>query len=109
MMNLARVGNKFLADTEPWKLAKEDMEAVGCILNYALTLVGNIGIACDPFLPDASKSIRKQLNGDAYEDGMEGILEEGRTGSYRSTTTPTRATRIVVQERRRRRHSETSR
>jgi methionyl-tRNA synthetase len=69
MMNLSRVGNKFLADTEPWKLAKEDMEAVGCILNYALTVVGNIGIACDPFLPDASKSIRKQLNGAAYEEG----------------------------------------
>jgi methionyl-tRNA synthetase len=69
MMNLSRVGNKFLADTEPWKLAKEDMEAVGCILNYALTVVGNIGIACDPFLPDAAKSIRKQLNGDAYAEG----------------------------------------
>jgi methionyl-tRNA synthetase len=62
MMNLARVGNKFLADTEPWKLAKEDMEAVGCILNYALTIVGNISIACEPFLPDTSKNIRTQLN-----------------------------------------------
>jgi methionyl-tRNA synthetase len=64
MMNLARIGNKFLADTEPWKLAKEDMEAVGCILNYALTVVGNIGIACAPFLPDASDNIIKQLNGE---------------------------------------------
>jgi methionyl-tRNA synthetase len=62
MMNMARIGNKFLADTEPWKLAKEDMEAVGCILNYALTVVGNLGIACAPFLPDASQSILKQLN-----------------------------------------------
>jgi methionyl-tRNA synthetase len=62
MMNMARIGNKFLADTEPWKLAKEDMEAVGCILNYALTLVGNLAIACEPFLPDAARSIRKQLN-----------------------------------------------
>ncbi|HYG02192.1 MAG TPA: methionine--tRNA ligase [Chryseosolibacter sp.] len=62
MMNLARIGNKFLADTEPWKLAKEDMEAVGCILNYALTVVGNIGVACAPFLPDASKNILHQLN-----------------------------------------------
>jgi methionyl-tRNA synthetase len=62
MMNLARVGNKFLADTEPWKLAKDDMEAVGCILNYALTIVGNISIACEPFLPDTSKNIRTQLN-----------------------------------------------
>jgi methionyl-tRNA synthetase len=65
MMNLARVGNKFLADTEPWKLAKEDMEAVGCILNYALTVVGNISLACEPFLPNTAKKIQSQLNVDA--------------------------------------------
>jgi methionyl-tRNA synthetase len=68
MMNMARLGNKFLADTEPWKLAKEDMEAVGCILNYALTIVGNIGIACAPFLPESSESILKQLNAAAISD-----------------------------------------
>jgi methionyl-tRNA synthetase len=61
-MNLSRIGNKFLADTEPWKLAKDDMEAVGCILNYALTVVGNIAIACEPFLPLTAKNIRIQLN-----------------------------------------------
>jgi methionyl-tRNA synthetase len=63
MMNLARIGNKFLADTEPWKLAKDDREAVGCILNYALTVVGNLAVACEPFLPDTSANIRRQLNG----------------------------------------------
>ncbi len=62
MMQLARIGNKFLADTEPWKLAKEDMEAVAAILNYSLTVVGNIAIACEPFLPDAAASLKKQLN-----------------------------------------------
>ncbi len=62
MINLCRIGNKFLADTEPWKLAKDDMEAVGCILNYALTVVGNIAIACEPFLPDTAKNIKTQLN-----------------------------------------------
>lgn len=67
MMNLSRIGNKLLADTEPWKLAKEDMEAVGCILNYALTVVGNISVACEPFLPDAAASIRKQLNASLLE------------------------------------------
>lgn len=67
MMNLARIGNKFLADAEPWKLAKEDMEAVAAILNYALTVVGNIAVACEPFLPDAAKSIKKQLNAGALE------------------------------------------
>jgi methionyl-tRNA synthetase len=65
LMNMARIGNKFLADTEPWKLAKDDMEAVGCVLNYSLTIVGNLAIACEPFLPDASKSLRKQLNSDS--------------------------------------------
>lgn len=67
LMNLARIGNKFLADTEPWKLAKEDMEAVGCILNYAITIVGNIAIACDPFLPDAAANLRKQLNSASFD------------------------------------------
>lgn len=67
MMNMARIGNKFLADTEPWKLAKEDMEAVGCILNYALTVVGNISMACEPFLPDGAAGIRRQLNASALE------------------------------------------
>ncbi len=66
-MNMARIGNKFLADTEPWKVAKEDMEAVGCILNYALTIVGNLAIACDPFLPDASLNIKKQLNSSSFD------------------------------------------
>jgi len=62
MMNLSRIGNKFLAETEPWKLAKEDMEAVACILNYALTVVGNIAIACEPFLPSTARNIKTQLN-----------------------------------------------
>lgn len=67
MMNIARIGNKFLADAEPWKLAKEDMEAVAAVMNYALTVVGNISVACEPFLPDAAKSIRKQLNAAGLE------------------------------------------
>lgn len=67
MMQLARIGNKFLAETEPWKLAKEDMEAVGSILNYALTVVGNIAIAAEPFLPDGAASIKRQLNSSAID------------------------------------------
>jgi methionyl-tRNA synthetase len=62
MMQLARIGNKFLAETEPWKIAKEDMEAVAAVLNYSLTIVGNIGLAAEPFLPDGASSIKKQLN-----------------------------------------------
>ena len=77
MMNLARTGNKFLADTEPWKLAKDDMEAVGCILNYALTVVGNIGIAIEPFLPDASANILKQLNSTQYHNDWKTFWRKG--------------------------------
>jgi methionyl-tRNA synthetase len=61
MMNLSRIGNKFLADTEPWKLAKEDMEAVAYIMNFALTMVGNIALAAQPFLPDGASNIQRQL------------------------------------------------
>jgi methionyl-tRNA synthetase len=43
------------------------MEAVGCILNYALTVVGNISMACEPFLPEAALNIRRQLNASAFE------------------------------------------
>lgn len=71
-INMARIGNRFLADTEPWKLAKNDLEAVGCVLNYALTLVGNLAIACEPFLPDAAKAIRLQLN----SSGVDGRWNE---------------------------------
>jgi len=77
MMNLARAGNKFLADSEPWKLAKEDMEAVGCIMHYALTVVGNIGIAIEPFLPDAAANILKQLNGTHYHNDWKILWRKG--------------------------------
>jgi len=77
MMNLARAGNKFLADTEPWKLAKDDMEAVGCVLNYALTIVGNLGIAIEPFLPDAAANILKQLNSTQYHNDWKIFWRKG--------------------------------
>ena len=66
-MNLARIGNKYLADTEPWKLAKTDMERVGTILNISLQLVANLAIAFDPFLPFSSETLRKMLNMDTFE------------------------------------------
>ena len=61
-MNLARIGNKYLADTEPWKLAKTDMARVQTILNIALQLVANLGIAFEPFLPFSSAKLREMLN-----------------------------------------------
>ena len=60
-MNIARVGNKYLADTEPWKLIKTDEERVKTILNIALQLCANLAIAFEPFLPFMSEKLSKQL------------------------------------------------
>ncbi|MCD8288089.1 MAG: methionine--tRNA ligase, partial [Porphyromonadaceae bacterium] len=60
-MNLARIGNKYLADTEPWKLVKEDISRVATILNFALQISANLAIAFEPFLPFAAQKIRKML------------------------------------------------
>lgn len=61
MMNIARCGNKFLADTEPWKLIKEDAEAVEAIMSYALAITGNIALAAEPFLPHTSAAIFEMM------------------------------------------------
>jgi methionyl-tRNA synthetase len=66
-MNLARIGNKYLADTEPWKLAKTDMARVGTILNIALQLVANLSIAFEPFLPFSSRRLRGMLALEAFD------------------------------------------
>lgn len=60
-MNLARIGNKYLADTEPWKVAKTDMERVGTILNLGLQIAANLAIAFEPFLPFSSAKLRSLL------------------------------------------------
>lgn len=64
-MNLARIGNRYLAETEPWKLAKTDLERVATILNLSLQLVANLSIAFEPFLPFSSRKLREMLN---YEE-----------------------------------------
>jgi len=61
-MNLARIGNKYLADTEPWKTAKTDMERTATILNLSLQITANLSIAFEPFLPFTSNKIRQLLN-----------------------------------------------
>lgn len=62
VMNLARVGNKYLADTEPWKLAKTDINRVATILNVSLQIAANLSIAFEPFLPFSSEKLRNMLN-----------------------------------------------
>lgn len=61
-MNLARIGNKYITDCEPWKVAKTDMERVKTILNICLQLSANLSIAFEPFLPFSSKKLRNMLN-----------------------------------------------
>jgi methionyl-tRNA synthetase len=61
-MNLARLGNKYLADTEPWKLIKTDENRVKTILNISLQITANLAILMEPFLPKSAESLRKMLN-----------------------------------------------
>ena len=81
-MNLARIGNKYLADTEPWKLAKTDMERMATVLHLALQIAANLAIAFEPFLPISSDKLRTmlQLNKSfGWEDlGRIDMLAEGQ-------------------------------
>ncbi len=61
LMDLARVGNKYLADTEPWKLAKTDLERVGTILNIAVQIAANLSIVGEAFLPFTASKLRSMI------------------------------------------------
>ena len=79
-MELARIGNRYLAETEPWKLAKTDMARVATILNLSLQLVANLSIVFEPFLPFSSKKLRGMLNLGSFEWtslGSVSLLAEG--------------------------------
>src|SRR5574344_1479015 len=80
-MNLARIGNKYLADTEPWKLAKTDMNRVGTILNLSLQIAANLAIAFEPFLPFSAEKLRNMLSMKSFEWdqlGRTDLLETGQ-------------------------------
>lgn len=66
-MNLARIGNKYLADSEPWKVIKTDPERVKTVINLSLQLVANLAIAFEPFLPFSSARLRQMLNVEAFD------------------------------------------
>ncbi len=61
-MNLARLGNKYLADAEPWKVIKTDPERVKTIMNVALQITANLSVICEPFLPYSMSTLRRWLN-----------------------------------------------
>ena len=81
-MNLARIGNKYLADTEPWKLAKTDMERTATILHLSLQIAANLAVAFEPFLPFSSEKLKQMLQLDksiGWEDlGRTDILPVGQ-------------------------------
>jgi methionyl-tRNA synthetase len=80
MMDVARMGNKYLADTEPWKLIKEDQDRVGTILNISLQIAANLSILADPFLPRTCERLREILNINALKwgDSSANILQSGK-------------------------------
>jgi methionyl-tRNA synthetase len=80
MMNLARLGNKYLTENEPWKLIKTDEERVKTIMNISLQICANLAIVCEPFLPFTSEKLIKMLNLEPMKWGEAGesdILKAG--------------------------------
>ncbi len=80
MMNLARLGNKYLADTEPWKLIKTDEERVKTIMNIALQITANLSVLMEPFIPFSASKLQEMLNlkgTDWSSLGNTSLLEEG--------------------------------
>ena len=61
-MKLARAGNKYLADSEPWKLIKTDPERVKTIMNISLQITANLAIVFEPFMPEKSLDLAQLLN-----------------------------------------------
>ncbi|MBQ9100047.1 MAG: methionine--tRNA ligase [Paludibacteraceae bacterium] len=80
-MNLARIGNKYLAETEPWKLAKTDMERTATILHIGLQIAANLAIAFEPFLPFSSAKLRTMLNMSDFSWNQLGKIDLLATGA----------------------------
>lgn len=82
VMGLARIGNRYLAETEPWKLIKTDPERVKTIMNISLQITANLAVLLDPFLPDTAKKMRGFLNMEVCDwqsVGTSDILPEGHS------------------------------
>ena len=81
-MEIARLGNKYLAETEPWKVIKEDREKAGSVLNFAVQLVAQAAIALEPFIPFTANTLREALGMSDYSWTHIGdfeIIPAGRT------------------------------
>lgn len=84
-MNLARIGNKYLADTEPWKLAKTDMERTGTILHIGLQIAANLAIAFEPFMPFTAAKLRNMLGMGSFSWNNLGSIELLKAGQQLGT------------------------
>lgn len=82
LIDLARVGNKYLAETEPWKLAKTDMTRVATILNISLQIAASLAITVEPFLPFTAEKLRGMLNfkkSNWSDAGSSNLLSDGHS------------------------------
>ena len=82
MMNLARLGNKYLTDTEPWKLVKTDPARTATVMNLSLQICANLAVLCEPFLPFTADKMRSMMNlpQRGWQDaGRADLLAEGHT------------------------------
>ena len=79
-MNLARIGNRYITECEPWKVWKEDPKRVETILYISLQLVANLAIAFEPFLPFSSEKLRKMINIDEFDWNQLGSTDILKTG-----------------------------
>jgi len=84
-MTLARIGNKYLADTEPWKVAKIDMDRVATIMHLSLQIAANLAIAFEPFLPFTSKKLRTMLGMKSFSWNDLGKIDLLTVGSQLET------------------------
>lgn len=81
LMNLARLGNKYLTENEPWKTIKTDPERTATVLNISLQICANLALLSEPFLPFSAQKLREMLNQDKvfwYQAGNSELLEEGK-------------------------------
>ncbi len=84
-MTIARLGNKYLADTEPWKVIKTDPERVKTIMNIALQITANLSIAIEPFMPFTAAKLTQFLNVDKFEWERIGAIDLMSEGDVIST------------------------
>ncbi len=78
LIDLARLGNKYLAETEPWKVVKTDPIRANTILHIALQITANLSVLCEPFLPFTAQKLRHQLNADILDKDILTWLNAGK-------------------------------